>query len=121
MTREGRIKKLGETLEDIEGALDEANLKEVAPEKLLDYKLKYTEALKAEYIDLDTIDPSPNTEPNNIMEALGDLLLRIRQGRVTNEQASRESMVIANILKAYETAKLKEKLDVLETIIGGRT
>lgn len=120
MTREGRIKKLGETLKGIEGALDEVNLQEIPPDKLLDYKLKYTEALKAEYIDLDTMDPAPNTEPNTIMEALGDLLLRIKQGRVTNEQASRESMVIANILKAYETAKLKEKIEVLETIIGKR-
>ena len=108
------------TSKRIEGALDEVNLQEIPPDKLLDYKLKYTEALKTEYIDLDTMDPAPNTEPNTIMEALGDLLLRIKQGRVTNEQASRESMVIANILKAYETAKLKEKIEVLETIIGGR-
>jgi hypothetical protein len=55
------------------------------------------------------------------MDALGDLLSRIKQGRVTNEQANRESAVLATILKAYEAAKLKEKIEILEAIIGGRS
>jgi hypothetical protein len=121
MTREGRIKKLGETLNQIEEALDTSSLEGLSPERLLDYKLKYTEALKAEYIDLDTVDPTTTTEPHNIMDALGDLLSRIKQGRVTNEQANRESAVLATILKAYEAAKLKEKIEILEAIIGGRS
>ena len=48
MTKEARIKKLGDTLEGINTALDGADLSTIPPEKLLDFKLKYTEALKEE-------------------------------------------------------------------------
>jgi hypothetical protein len=51
MTREARIRKLGDTLARINTALGGVNLATVPPEKLLDFKLKYTEALKGEYID----------------------------------------------------------------------
>ena len=51
MTKEARIKKLGETLDEINTALTGRDLSELPPEKLLDFKLKYTEALKEEYID----------------------------------------------------------------------
>lgn len=50
MTKEARIKKLGDTLEKIEDAIAKADFSTVDPAKLLDFKLKYTEALKGEYI-----------------------------------------------------------------------
>lgn len=121
MTREARIKKLGDTLGAIEGALDSVDLATLPPEKLLDFKLKYTEALKSEYIDT---TPAPalgnDFEAKDIMGALGNLLDRIRAGEVTNEQAARESLVIGNLLKAYDTVEVKAKLDALEAIVGGR-
>lgn len=121
MTKEARIKKLGETLGQINTALDGVNLKAIPPEKLLDFKLKYMEALKEEYIDISpTYKLGANFQPQDILTALGDLLNRIRAGEVTAEQANRESTVIANLLKAYETVEVKEKLDTLEAIIGGR-
>ena len=49
MHKEARIKRLGSTLEKIEAAIDAADLGSVAPEKLLELKLKYAEALKKEY------------------------------------------------------------------------
>lgn len=122
MTKEARIQKLGDTLESINAALDEADLASVPPEKLLDFKLKYTEALKGEYLGNSApLQISGNVEPKNIVAALGDLLNRIRAGEVTAEQASKESLVLANLLKAYDTAEVKAKLDALEMIIGGRT
>lgn len=121
MTREARIKKLGDTLGAIEGALDNVDLATLPPEKLLDFKLKYTEALKSEYIDT---TPAPalgnNFEAKDIMGALGNLLDRIRAGEVTNEQAARESLVFGNLLKAYDAVELKAKLEALEAIVGGR-
>ena len=36
------------------------------------------------------------------------------------EQAGRESLVIGNLLKAYDTVELQNKLQTLEAIIGGR-
>lgn len=49
VTKESRIKALGETLERINAALGEADLRDISPEKLLDLKLKYAAALKEEY------------------------------------------------------------------------
>ena len=121
MTKETRIKKLGETLERINTALDDVDLSTMPPEKLLDFKLKYMEALKEEYISTSpAYRLGANFQPQDILTALGDLLNRIRAGEVTAEQANRESTVIANLLKAYETVEVKEKLDTLEAIIGGR-
>ena len=121
MTKEARIKKLGDTLESINTALDGADLSEIPPEKLLDFKLKYTEALKGEYTGSGTpYQFTDRLDPKEIVTALGDLLNRIRAGEVTAEQANRESTVIANLLKAYDTVEVKAKLDALEAIIGGR-
>jgi len=122
MTKEARIKRLGETLENINTALDGIDLTTVPPEKLLDFKLKYTEALKGEYTGGGTpYQFSKDIKPQEILTALGDLLNRIRAGEVTAEQASREGSVIINLLKAYDTVEVKTKLDALEAIVGGRT
>jgi transposase-like protein len=121
MTKEARIKKLGATLESINTALDGADLTAVSPEKLLDFKLKYTEALKGEYLGSGTpYQFSDRVTPQEILTALGDLLSRIRAGEVTAEQAGRESLVLSNLLKAYDTVEIKVKLDALEAAIGGR-
>lgn len=121
MTKEARIKKLGDTLESINTALDGADLTELPPEKLLDFKLKYTEALKGEYTGSGIpYQFTDRLDPKEIVIALGDLLNRVRAGEITAEQANRESTVIANLLKAYDTVEVKAKLDALEAIIGGR-
>ena len=122
MTKEARIKKLGETLDGINTALDGADLSQIPPEKLLEFKLKYTEALKGEYTGSGTPYQftADKIEPKEIVTALGNLLNRVRAGEVTPEQANRESTVIANPLKAYDTVEVKTKLDALEGIVGGR-
>lgn len=121
MTREARIIKLGETLKSIEDALSKADLSQVSPEKLLDYKLKYMEALKQEYIDTTPTHPIDDTfNPRDIIVILADLLKQIQNKDINLEQASREIMIITNILKAYETAELKGKLEALEELLGKR-
>lgn len=121
MTKAARIRKLGETLKTVDAALEKADLSEVAPEKLLDYKLKYTAALKEEYTGTSTpYRLSEQRDPKELVVALEDLLNRVRAGEVTTEQAGKESAVIAAILKAYETTELKDKLETLEAIVGGR-
>lgn len=122
MTKEARIKKLGDTLDNINTALDGADLSQIPPEKLLEYKLKYTEALKGEYIGGGTPYQfkADKIKPKDIVTALGDLLNRVRAGEVTPEQANRESSVIANLLKAYDTVEVKEKLNALESVIDSR-
>ena len=121
MTREARITKLGQTLESIEDALSEVDFTQVSPEKLLDYKLKYMEALKQEFIDTTPAIPLDDSfNPRDIIVVLADLLKRIRNREINLDQASRETMVITNILKAYETVELKAKLETIEGIIGSR-
>lgn len=121
MTREARITKLGQTLESIEDALSQVDLTQVSPEKLLDHKLKYMEALKQEFIDTTPAIPLDDSfNPRDIIVVLADLLKRIRNRETNLDQATRETMVIANILKAYETVELKAKLETIEGIIGSR-
>lgn len=55
-----------------------------------------------------------------IIQGLLALQKMVRAGEVTPEQANRESTVIANLLKAYDTVEVKTKLDALESIVGGR-
>ena len=123
MTKEARVKKLGETLNGINEALDAVDLKEIPAEKLLDFKLKYTEALKGEYTGSGKAYQlnKGNIEAKDIVQAYGDLLARVQAGEISTEQASRESAVLANLLKAYETVEIKTKLEELEAIVGGRT
>ena len=121
MTKEARIKKLGGTLSQIEDALDDADLTEIPPEKLLDYKLKYIDALKEEYTGSTVAyDLNQDADSRDIMKATGDLINRIRRGEISKEQARTESIVLANILRAYNTVEVEEKLEALENIVGGR-
>ena len=121
MTREARISQLGDALQEIDWALAGADLTEMPPDKLLDYKLKYTQALKEEYIPTGKAKAMPSKiNPAVILDAYKDLLERVQLGEVSTEQANRESMILSNILKAYESTELQRKLETLEAIIGGR-
>lgn len=120
MTKEARIKKLGDTLDQINEALEKVDYTLVDPVKLLDFKLRYMEALKGEYIGTEPVLKLGNDlNAKDIVVALGNLLNRVRAGEVTTEQASRESLILSNLLKAYDTVEVKAKLDKLEVIIGG--
>lgn len=121
MTKEARIRQIGDTISRIDDALSDADLSEMPPEKLLDYKLRYTEALQKEYVSTaPVIHLGDSIKPHDIVSALSDLLDRVRAGEVTAEQANRESMIITNLLKAYDAVELKTKLDALETILESR-
>lgn len=122
MTKEARIKRLGETLNSLSDTLKGVDLSKIPPEKLLEYKLKYMEALKSEY----TGGGRPyqiNTEkadPKDIVKALNDLLERVRTGETTTDQATKESAVITSLLRAYDAVEIKEKLIALENLLESR-
>ena len=120
MTKQARIKRLGDTLEKINTALEQADFSEVDPAKLLDFKLKYTEALKGEYVGQKKAIEPESIEAKDIVEAFADLLDRTRAGDITADQAQRESLILSNLLKAYDTIEIKAKLNKLEAIVGGR-
>lgn len=121
MTKEARIKKLGDTLERVEDALGAVDLKTIPPEKLLDFKLKYTEALQREYTGTEpAFKAGDKIDARQILTAFGDLLNRLRAGDTTPEQATRESLVLSNLLKAYDTVEVKAELEQLKSIIESR-
>ena len=120
MSKEARIKKLGQTLGQIEEALKAADFSTVDPAKLLDYKLKYTEALKGEYVSTTPAPELDALDAQSILKALSDLLARVRAGEVTTEQAQRESTVLSNLLKAFDTVEVKAKLEEIEAMLADK-
>ncbi len=117
--REARITALGTALKNIDKELTTRDLKDVSTDKLLDYKLKYTEALAGEYIPL-----SPQTDEGQPLDAktiimrLDDLYKRVRDGETTKEQAQTELVVLSGMLRAYDTTELEEKMDKLRRAIA---
>ena len=120
MTKEARIKKLGETLNKINATLEATDFNNIQPDKLLDFKLKYTDALKSEFIDTTHTALKEDFTAQDILNSLGDLLTRLKQGAITPEQASKECMIYNNLIKAYENVELADKIKILEKIVGGR-
>ena len=121
MTKEARIKKLGGILDKIDDTLEKADLAEVPLEKLLDFKLRYTEALKSEYVQTANISKfNGEVTADGILKALGGLLERVQSGEVSQEQANRESTILANLLKAYDAVELQAQLDTLKATLDSR-
>lgn len=120
MTKEARIKNLGDTLTRIDLALSKADFSDMPPSKLLDYKLKLTQALKEEYVGTKPVKRIEELSSDGIMESINDLLDRIRDGEVTPEQARTESEVLSQLLRAYDTKELEAKIDMLDSILERR-
>lgn len=121
MTRQARIKRLGDTLNRIEDALAGKDLTRLPTERLLEYRLRYAEALQADYADLNARKAkTKDVGANDLLEELASLVNRLRSGETTTDQASKEGQIISNMLKAYEATELKAKVDELQTVIRGR-
>jgi transcriptional regulator with XRE-family HTH domain len=90
MVTEARISQLGGTLEKIN--------KEIV-------------------IDLDQNKTDINLNTKGIATAFEEVLRKLRSGEITKEQADRESRILANMLKAYESEALEKKIDQLRSII----
>lgn len=119
MKKESRIKRIGQTLEGIESAIASADLTEIAPERLLELKLKYIEALQAEYTPTEGAKGiTGRGKDKGVLKALQSLLSRIQSGEVSEEQARQEMAVLDSYLKAYETVEVKKRLDELESIVA---
>lgn len=80
MTTEARIKALGETLEKINSALAEKDLSDLPADKLLTLKLRYTDALKAEYRE--TPEPEEPDDLNGLLAQYSTLYRQSRSGQI---------------------------------------
>lgn len=124
MTREARIKQLGSTLSKIEEAASRNDYKLIPMEKLLDLKLKYTSALKAEHLPL-ALDPSPLNEvhlntASKIISQMDYLRNKLREGEMSPEFVNTELKVLESMLKAYELVEMEDRLKALEDAVSGK-
>lgn len=121
MAKEARIRRIGDTLRRLDEALQEVDLSTIAPEKLLDFKLKYSQALKDEFTGL---TPPPAFEqggtPEEVQAAFTDIYARVRRGDITAEQAGQELKALTSLLQAYEAVETKERVDAIDAMISGR-
>ena len=120
IAKEARIKNLGDTLDKINAAISEADFTSVDPAKLLEYKLKYTEALKAEYAGTLPAPELEQLDARGILALYADLLARARDNDITTRQAQKESAVLSQLLKAYAAAEVDARINELNGIIDGR-
>lgn len=121
MTKRGRIEKIGASLAKIEDALAQADLSSVSPDKLLDLKLKYQEALRAEHIPVDKGDALPtNATAKDIYGAFVKLTNRVIAGEIDKDKAQQEQATLTALLKAYDSVETQKRLDAIEALLGGR-
>ena len=113
MTKEARIKNLGKNLKAIDRAIENIDYSAIAPEKLLELKLKYSQALKEEYI--------PITASKSV-EAKEDYISQLK-GLLQNERDSRDSFNLSSGLTKYELETellLLDKIHKAEIETGSR-
>jgi len=120
MHKEARIKRLGDTLSNIDKELSNKDLSQIPADKLLDYKLKYMDALREEYVEPQDTETVIKVNAQGILDEIVSLLNKVKRGEITKEQALRENLVIANLLKAYESNVLEKKIEALQAIINSR-
>ena len=121
MTKEARIKKLGSSLNKIDKAIEQADFSGIAPEKLLDLKLKYSQALKKEFTaPADKVEISTIT-PEAIYSLMLDLLNRVRAGLIDDIQAQKEFTVISGLQKSYEDIELNNKVEAVKAMLEQNT
>ena len=101
MAREARIRRIGETLNKIDSALEEIDFKAIPPEKLLDFKLKYQAALKEEYAATTPEAQEATGAPKDTLTAIQDLYRRLTTGETTTDQAKSELTVIDHMIDAH--------------------
>ena len=121
MTREARIRKLGEALARIDDALEQADLRTVPPEKLLDMRLKYAASLKDEYIPLR--QPGQLEQMSTaagILQEMSKLLVRVQAGDAAANQAALEMKVLDSMLKGIELVELEDRLGELEKAVADK-
>ena len=107
LTKEARIERLGTTLKKIDSALENVDYSTIAPEKLLDFKLKYTQALKDEYKPFNMAYREMLNCDDYIIE-LKALLTNIRSddyfNKLSTEQLNNELLLLREIKKATQEA-----------------
>jgi hypothetical protein len=129
LLKEGRIKLLGSQLKTIQAEISKRDFKEVGLDKLLDYQLRYMEAMKKEYVepqplyshDIEKLsleasedESRPKLNSQEIAIDITRVLLRFKTGQADMSQTSKELALLLAILKAQEQVGLEARLEALE-------
>lgn len=102
MAREARIRRIGDTLRRIDEALADVDLSALPPEKLLDFKLKYSAALRDEYTA--TASTEATGAATETLEAIQGLYRRTASGETSSEQAKTELSILDHMVDGYNRA-----------------
>ena len=109
MHKQGRIKALGDTLKRINNALEKG--------RLLELKLKYMTELKDEYTGVTPAISGDLQDGKAVIIALGDLLDRVRAGDVPTDQVQKETAILMQMIRAFDTVEVKAKISEIEAYI----
>lgn len=102
--KEEHIKKLGETLERIDTALDQKDLTEIPADKLLKLKLEYEEKLQQQYTEpVEKSFSEYSTE--EMLENVAALYERLKAGEITTTQAKTELAALDSVRRAVNENK----------------
>lgn len=99
MDRESRIKRVGDALQRIDGALEQKDLTQIPAGDLLKLKLKYEEQLKGEYTE-PTSSSFIEFNTLEVMQALAELYEKQQSGEISPAQAKAQLATLANLLTA---------------------
>ncbi len=116
MLKDKRISSLGQTLNKINDAINDIDLSDVDPIKLLELKLKYQEALNKEYVAPNTreaVDFSNGFNSSDINQELGRLIELAKAGELSGDQLTQELRILTETLKAYNQTELEQQLEAL--------
>lgn len=102
MAREARIRRIGETLRRIDEALADVDLSALPPERLLDFKLKYSAALREEYSAAAPMEATGAA--TDTLETIQELYRRTASGDTTVEQAKTELSILDHMVDGYNRA-----------------
>lgn len=118
LAKEVRVKRLLATLNKISNTLSRMDFSRVSPDKLASLQLQYLQAIKVEIADINPVTIKNGAiTPEIINNAYADLLQRTRAGDITKDQATSESAILINMMKVYEAAEIRVKVEELEQIV----
>lgn len=119
LCKKHRLEVLSKTLEKLQQAVNDIDYSDIPPYKLLILLLRFSDQAKREYTPQAKGFDLEGVASDEAIEVLADLLKRVQNGEITIEQASQENAIVGNIIKAYDSQVLQQRIEELEKTIEG--
>ena len=108
MDRKARIQSYGELLKKIDTEIDKREMSEISLDRLLDYKLKYMNRLNALYLPYESDKEIKDISINDIIKDLYSLKIKVSDGTISMEQATKEKEILMSLLECIKFEKQDE-------------